>query len=213
MKNLLFSPLILIFSLTSFSQTGGVMEKGKFRLGVYYSYDNNLSSDRISFDEYIGYNADYDQYNYTTGFNLDHSITSKLILVSGINYSDRSFTGTYYCDVCDFLTPPQPEKIELQFIEIPITAKYYFIRSIFDVFGEGGIGSLWRIRRINGENDFEGKNHLLSAKIGGGIEYPFLDKYSFQLSVDYTQNLNQVFQDADYAYKVLGIKLGLAMDL
>lgn len=204
MKKLLFGLLGLLFSLNSYSQTG------KFRPGVFYSFDNNFSSDRISFDKYSGYSADYNKSNFSAGLSLDYSISGKLILVSGINYSDKSFTGKYYCDVCDISTPPGPEKIEIQFIEIPVIAKYYFLRSRFDVFAEGGIGNLWR---VNHKTDLEVEKYFLSAKLGGGIEYPFLDRYSLQLSVVYTQNLTEVFRDAEYDYRIFAIKFGFLIDL
>ncbi len=210
MKKLLLLVLCLAFSFATYSQIVKSSEKGTVRVGLQYAYDENRSSERIAFDQYSGYGADYDQPNYSVGLTLDYSITNRFMLLSGINYSDKSLTGTYYCAVCDFAIPPTPEVIELQFIEVPVIARYYLLRARLGIFGEAGIGNLFA---ISNEMDFKEENHIINGKIGGGIEYSFLDRYAAHLAVDYAQNLTRVFENADYEYNVLGIKLSLIVVL
>lgn len=90
----------------------------KFRIGLSASLENNMSPDRVAFDRYTGYSVDYDKTNYRLGLNVEYALKNNLTINAAIKYSNKDFTGTYFCDVCDFAVPPGPEEVDFRFIKI-----------------------------------------------------------------------------------------------
>ena len=181
---------------------------GKFRIGLITSLEKNLSSEDVAFDEYTGYSAEYDKINYRIGINLEYAVIENLTINTAVNYSNKDFTGTYYCAVCDFFLIPTPEKINFRFIEIPITAKYYFLPKKIRLFGEAGINNL-----ISLNNEVIENSYSLGIRLGGGIEYNATPKLAFQVSSDYNLGMTKMSKESGYKINSLAVGIGVARRL
>lgn len=204
-----FVPILLIVAPNAYGQgvSSGNAQKGNLRVGLFYSFDANLSAENIESSQETGYRTRYNKGNFTTELNLQYAMIRNLALQSGVSYSDRQFTGTYYCNVCDFITPPQPEEINLQFLQVPILLKYYpYIRDI-GFFGKVGVLNQFMIDKPNIKYELEGHTYSLSGMVGAGIGYNFGHGFTAEISAEYTKGLTQIFKSADYSYNILGVQL------
>ncbi len=189
-------------------------QNNNFRVGLFYSLDTNLSGD-IELNDEVGYRSKYNRNNFTAGLNLQYSINNNLALQSGINYSNRDFSGTYYCNVCDFVTSPQQEEINLQFLQVPAALKYSNYFNNLGFFGKIGVLNQFLVKESNNYEfyELEANSYSLSGVLGAGIAYNFGHGFSAALSANYTNRITQIFEDADYSYKTLGIQLNLSLEL
>ena len=112
-------------------------------MGFNTSIEKNMSSEKIAFGKKAGYSADYNKTNYRLGLNFEYELKANFSIKASINYSNKDFTGTYYCAVCDFLIPPSPQDIDFRFIEVPLTLKYYLLPNKIRLFGEFGINNIF----------------------------------------------------------------------
>ncbi|MCW9708216.1 hypothetical protein [Fodinibius salsisoli] len=209
MKYYLFVGLLIIGS-TAYGQNmpSGEMQNNKFQLGFFYSTDQNLSGDQVKIDEYMGYETEYDQYNFLAGLTTTYSWRTQWALRSGLTYADRSFTGTFYCHVCDFITSPQPQSFDLAFVQVPIAIRYYPYRKRVSLFGELGILNQLMVKEPV-ISRLEANTYSLSSLIAAGIAYNISQQFSAQLSVQYSNGWSKLFKETDYSYQILGIELSL----
>lgn len=177
---------------------------GKLRVGLSSSIENNLSSESIAFDKYTGYSADYNKTNYRFGLNFEYDLRKNTSLNTSINYSNKDFTGTYYCAVCDFSSPPSPQDIDFRFIEVPLTLKYYFLPNKIRLFGELGLNNLFSLN--NKETDH---SYVLAVKLGGGIEYNFTKKIALQMTMDFNNTISKIYKESDFRLKSFAIGIGI----
>lgn len=212
--NAYFTILVFfLFSVTVFSQDSLHNESavGKFRVGVFYAFDYNLSSGEIATAPYTGYSTNYDGFNFNTGVSLEYKFSPVMSIISGVGYSNKNFRATSFCEVCDIGFTPLPLQIAFELVEIPLAARYYYMRDFIGFFGEAGIVNHFK---IGGENlPLEINQHFLSAKISAGVEYNFNRGYAMQFSTSYTQSLTNVFDNATYTYAILDFKLGIVKQL
>ncbi len=75
----------------------GQNSSSKFRIRSTADIEENLSSKRIAFTEYTGYSAEYVKANYRLGLSNEHELENRITINSSVNYSNKYFTGTYYC--------------------------------------------------------------------------------------------------------------------
>lgn len=214
-KCLLFVAVLMIATNTHAQKVLSESEqKNKLRVGLFYSLGTNLSGDIVLSDE-AGYRTKYNRNNFTAGLNLQYPIIKNLALQSGVSYSNRDFSGTYYCNVCDFITPPQQEEINLQFLEVPAALKYSNYFNNISFFGRIGVLNQLLVKGPTNQEfyELEANSYSLSGISGAGIEYHFGHGFSTALSANYAIRLTQIFEDADYLYKYLGIKLNLSIKL
>jgi hypothetical protein len=204
---------VLIISTNTYAQNEND-QKNNLRVGVFYSLDTNLSGD-IELSDEIGYRTTYNRNNFTAGLNLEYSISKNLALQSGVNYSKRDFSGTYYCNLCDFTTPPQQEEINLQFLQVPAKLKYSNYFNNVGFFGKVGVLNQLLVKESNNYEfyELEANSYSLSGILGAGIAYNFGGGFSTALSANYTNGITQIFEDADYSYKTLGIQLNFSLEL
>jgi hypothetical protein len=174
------------------------------RIGLITSYDKNLSAENVPFDRYSGYAADYNKVNYRIGLNFERELKSSFTLSGSINYSNKDFTGTYFCHVCNTDGFWSPEEIKLQIISIPVGIRYYLLPDKFKVFGEAGINNQFLL-----DGDLTGESYAMSAKIAAGIEYELSQKLALQFIVDYNKGVSSVFNESAYNLNYLGIGIGL----
>lgn len=190
----------IIISINSYSQE----ETKNFRIGVILTLDSNLSSERIEFDKYTGYIAEYNKTNYKIGISAEYLLKNGFTINSGFNYSNKNFTGTYYCAVCNFLIPPSPEKIEMQFVEIPLSLRYYFLPSSLKVYADIGLINQFSLKNKIIENKYN-----ISGKLGFGIEYNLNSNLAFQLGTEYNHGLTNIFKESNFKIKTISFGLGI----
>jgi outer membrane protein with beta-barrel domain len=209
MKKNLIILLVIINSLDLYAQD----KSNNFRIGINLNLENNLSSNNVAFDKYTGYSANYNKINYKIGLNAEYELKNGFSLNSGINYSNKDFTGTFYCAVCDFIIPPSPEKIEFRFIEIPISLRYYFLSSKLKIFADVGITNQFLLKGptnqifLNGEN---GNNkYIIGGKFGGGLEYNISREFAIQLITEYNRGFSNIFKESDFKINTISFGVGI----
>ncbi len=184
----------------------------KFRIGIAASWDKNMSTERLAFGKYTGYTADYNKFNFSFGGIMEYFFKSNLSLNGALNYTNRGFTGTYFCDVCDFEFPPTPEEVDFRFIEVPMTVKYYLSPNKIRLFGEVGLNNVLPLNnpgykaRIN--------SYVIGFKLGGGIDYPINQETAIQLSLNYNNTISKLFKDAYYEgpyFKLKSFNFGIVL--
>lgn len=174
------------------------------RLGLLYTLDNNLSSERFEVGKYTGYSAEYNKPNYKIGLSIEYLLKNRFSLNSGLNYSNKNFTGTYYCAICYFSVPPSPKTIELQFIEIPVSLRQYFLPNKLKIYADIGL-----INQFEITNKIIEKKYNISGKLGCGIEYNLNPKLAFQLMTEYNKGLTNMFKETDFKIKTISFGLGI----
>ena len=180
----------------------------KIKIGLFYSLDKNLSDKSQSNSKYEGYAADYNKHNYSLGTEIEYKLNSKFSIQSGVTYSNRDFTGTFYCHVCDFIAAPQPEDINQQFLEIPLTAKYYFLSKKVLLFAEAGFVNQFTIKNKLNEN-----NYNANAKAALGVGYQFDNSYSIEISTNYQSGISNLYKNSNFKQQLLGFKVGIKKEL
>ena len=175
-----------------------------FRIGITTKIDKNLSSESMVFDQYTGYSADYDKINYRIGLNLEYQLEQNFSMNTAIQYSNKDFTGTYYCAVCDFPVPPSPEDIDNRFIEVPLSLRYYFLPDRFGLFGEVGINNQFLLNE-----ELTDKSYALGIKLGAGFEYDFTQKLAFQFLVDCNRGITNLYNESNFKINYLGFGVGI----
>lgn len=181
-------------------------------LGLFYSLDTNLSGNNIALSEESGYRTEYNRKNFTAGLELQYLIIKSLALQSGLSYSKRGFSGTYYCNVCDFIIPPRQEEIDLQFLQVPAALKYFYYFKNFGFMGKMGLLNQFLVIESN-NYELEANSYSLSGVLGAGIKYYIVPGFSTALSANYANGLTPIFKDANYSYKTWGIRLNLSIEL
>ena len=197
--------LILLLTIISLSLYGQNDNPRNLKFGLLFTLDNNLSSESFASSEYIGYSANYNETNYRIGLSAEYSLRNGFSLNSGINYSNKDFTGTYYCAVCDIIGPINPEKIELRFIEIPLSLRYYFLPKKLKVYGEIGINNQFVLSKETIDNSF-----ILGLKFGGGIEYSLNQKIAVRLLTEYNKGVTNLFEKSDFKIDYLSFGIGIS---
>ncbi|NER18346.1 outer membrane beta-barrel protein [Spongiivirga citrea] len=207
MKNSLLILLFTCLFLNSKILRAQDADPSKIRIGISASLESNLSSEMIFFSDVTGFSADYDKFNYRIGADLEYFLNSNFTINTAINYSNKDFTGTYFCFVCDFIQPPNPETSDFRYIEVPMTMKYYFLPNKTRLFGEAGLNSLFALNNL--ELDARVNNYVLGLKLGAGVEYNFSQRLALQLKVDHNRSISKVLKDSDFGFRTLNVGFGI----
>lgn len=205
MKNIKLLVLLFCLSGSLLNAQEEIKEpKNNLKIGLFYSFDKVLSDKNLSSTKYTGYSIDYSRPNYSLGAEIEYYINPKFSIQSGITYTNRDFTATYYCHVCDFIVAPQPESINQEFLEIPLTAKYYFLSKKVLLFAEAGIVNQFTVKNELNENDY-----AASAKAALGVGYQFGNTYSIEISSNYQNGISNLYKDSNFKQQLLGFKVGI----
>lgn len=205
MKNTILLFLIFIFSLNLQSQD---KLESKLKIGVSTSYDKNLANTIVNFSTNTGYLIDYNKVNYSFGLNLEYQLKSDIAISTGINYSNKDFTGVYFCHNCDFGFFPQPETVQFRFIEMPIAIKYYFLPNRLKLYTDVGV-----INHLKANREKYSKKYFVSAKLGGGLSYFVSKSLNIYLYSGYNVSFTEVFENSDYKLKTVSFGFGAALKI
>jgi len=203
---LLLLGFFVIFNVFGQNRLQNMEEKNRFSLGIMYSFDKNVGKSQISTSRYEGYTADNDQTNYSLGLGAEYLWTEHLSLNLAISYANRDFTGTYYCDVCDFITAPSAEGVQLRFVDVPIGLTYYFLPRKMRPFLSGAINNQFTVKN---PEQLNAKSYVLGVQLGGGVQYEFTPFWALQAQIDYGNTLTRVFENSTSNLEILSFQLGV----
>jgi len=176
---------------------------GRFGNGISASIEKNLSSETMAFTEYTGYSAAYIKTNYRLGLNMEYALKNEITLNSAIYYSNKDFTGTYYCAVCNFSVAPSPQDIDFRFMEVPLTIRYYFFPKKIRLFGELGLNNQFVLSKNTTD-----KKYGLGIKFGAGLEYNLGRNIALQLLIDYNKGITNFYDESDFKVDYLAFGIG-----
>jgi hypothetical protein len=182
------------------------------KVGLTISPDIYFNSKSISLSKTTGFGSiDASQSNFTTGLIGEWSFSSNFDIGSGINYSRKDFSGTFYCTVCEFLLAPQPEPIKVRFVEIPIFVRYYIFNKQFDVHVEAGITSGYLVNTINSSytGTLSANKFQLSGQVGLGIDLDLGQRINLFLSSDFRQSFTNLLVDSNFKFRSVGFITGV----
>jgi opacity protein-like surface antigen len=196
--------LILVMTSICLNLYGQNENTKDLRLGLLLTLDDNRSPENFRYEDYIGYSVDYNKTSYRIGLSVEYFIKNRLSINSGLNYSNKDFTGTYYCAVCDIIGPIYPETIELRFIEIPLSFRYYFFPNKLRLFTDLGINNQFVLTK-----DKIDKSYTLGLKFGGGIEYNLNQNLSIELMTEYLKGITNLLDASNFKVDYLSLGIGI----
>ena len=176
---------------------------GRFGIGLSAGIEKNLSSETMAFTEYTGYSAAYNKTNYRLGLNIEYALKNEITLNSAIYYSNKDFTGTYYCEVCDFSVAPSPQDIDFRLMDVPLTIRYYLLPEKIRVFGEFGLNNQFVVSKKTTD-----KQYGLGIKFGAGLEYNLGRNIALQLLIDYNKGITNFYDESDFKVDYLAFGIG-----
>ena len=203
--------ILLLSTLTVLSQNNSE-NRDKWKVGVTISPDIYFNSTSILTTEETGYRSlDPSGFNFTSGLVGQLSVNTNFDIGSGINYSRKDFSGTYYCNVCDFAVSPKPEPIKLRFIEIPIVVRYKIFDKKFDVYVDAGLTSGYLTNTINTryEGTLSANKFQLGGQFGLGIDLDLGQRINLFLSSDYKQSFTNLLEGSNFKFRSVGFVTGV----
>ena len=198
--------LICFFLIGTLVSNAQEVSASKFKLGLHYAYDNNLSSERTETANFEGYNNNYNQHNFTLAISAEFLLSQNFAFVSGVNYSKKDLTSTYFCDVCTLTFTPQAQEIKFRFVELPLKGRYYFNLKKFSIYGDLGVINQFQVAD---EVEFVKQRYSLSGIVGLGTQYNISPNLSLELSLNYINGLTKIIENADYDYRIIGFGIGI----
>lgn len=201
--------LILVILIGIYAQGQDTLTKQtpKFRIGIFTSADFNLADKNYPTSSETGFVANYNHFNYSVGFTGEYSLTEKLSLNTGLNYSNKHFTGLLYCHVCDLFSVPTTTR--LQYFEIPISVRFYLPLNQVSIFTE--VGSVNQFAQSNFIQfiDTTENGYVFGMKLGAGIELKLNESIALQFGAEYLKGITNLLSYVDVKSESVGIKLGL----
>lgn len=157
-------------------------------------------------NEYTGISVEYDKINYRLGLNLEFELNQGFAINTAINYSNKNFTGAYYCTVCyGFILPLfPPEDFDFRLIEVPISLRYYFLPDKLRIFGEVGFNNQFLLNK-----EITDESYAQAIKLGTGVEYDFTQEIALQMFVDYNKGITNFYKKSDFKLNYVGLGIGI----
>ena len=121
--------LLLSLSVTGYSLSDTIGRK-EYKISILFSPERLTEISYLNLDMWNGYKLERSYFNHTIGIVGQFPITQRLDIGSGVTYSQQDLQGTYYCEYCEYFNtsgPPEPERLNLRFLEIPVYFQYNFL--------------------------------------------------------------------------------------
>lgn len=157
MKKLIF--VIFIGILTGqplFSQETDVKEK-RWSVSLAFSPDRYFSIQRM----YLYYergNGDADggmsyfvkpgYFNYSAGVVLKYNLNKRLAVGTSFTYSNKDMEGFFVCPYCNFVEPPQPERIQMRFVGYSLFTQFNIIAKNPALYVSGGFANEFTVMPV-----------------------------------------------------------------
>ncbi|MDC3132684.1 outer membrane beta-barrel protein [Flavobacteriaceae bacterium] len=207
MKKIILTCLLLN-SLMIYAQE----KSDKLKIGVELGIVENLSSKIVAFNLNEGYNISYNKFNFKLNISGDFYISEKLSLSSGLSYSQNNYTVIPYTP--SFIAIFEDE-IKLNFIEIPVSMRYFFLNKKLTPFINIGIVNQLIFDDDDLENPtfpLEGNKYGVSGKLGAGMEYE-LNKMAIRLYADYVKGFSNIYSNLDYKIDYISFGAGIVIGI
>jgi hypothetical protein len=203
MKIVFLAINLLFISFIGLSQSSD----RKIKLGVTFSPQSYFSKDIISALSQ-GYEINQSEFNYSIGVTVLSSLNNRFDLVTGLAYSSKDFTGTFFCPACSYFAAPQPELIKLRYLEVPISVRYFFWKGNVMGFGETGLVNGFSVNEKPGDMDsplLERKKYILSGLIGMGLQASLRKKIDLSGSLFLQSSFIDTFKNSESKFQSMGI--------
>lgn len=211
MKVLFLSINLLLIPLVGLAQSSGQ----KIKLGITLSPQSYFSNEMTS-GPYQGYTINQSEFNYSIGVTTLSSLNNRFSLVTGLVYSNKDFTGTFYCDVCDYLFAPEPELIKLRYLEVPVSIRYWLWKGNVKGFVETGLVNSFSVNEtFSGfyTKFLERKKFILSGFIGLGAQANLTKKMDVSGSLFLQKSLTDTFENYGFKFHSVGISATVTRQL
>ncbi|GAB3650698.1 hypothetical protein GCM10028791_18330 [Echinicola sediminis] len=197
MKKLLLLSFFLIHSHLQ------AQDKTNWDFGIAFSLDQlNLGDGMggiITQGNANGYGVNFDRTNFSLGVNGRYPFWERLGLSSGIIYSNKDFTGTYDCAACSIASSNYffyaPEKIEQQFLTIPLSLDYSILTGKLRPVLLGGVKHNVEIK--NGLEAYS-KGYFLEGFLGAALYYRLVEKVYLGMGYRYQTALSDLYKTDDF---------------
>lgn len=208
MKYLHIYIIVLLFNTLMVSSQEVSNSRNKWRIGLTTSVESNQSSSFLQLGSFTSYFAEYDQFNYKVGVQIEYQLNNKFSIITALNYANRDFTGTNNCSLCTFIRNPEPEHIEYRFVDIPVSIRYYILQDKIRFFGELGINNVILI-----DNEIVANNYGLGLRLATGIEYNLNSNFALQAILDYSNHNINYFDNEVSELNLISYGIGIVKRL
>lgn len=129
--------------------------------------------------------------NYNFGIKSMYAVNEKVMISSGILYSNKDFSGTLTCDTCQFFADSFPVLIKQRFLNIPISLIYKIVDRKIKPNIEIGMNN-----NIEIDNDLErlSNKYFLEGFIGASFLYQFNENWNIVLGYKYQTALTDLYK-------------------
>lgn len=199
--------LIILLQFQSYAQ-----DNPKWSLGLKYAVDNlSLSDGRDGIDYLItngninGYAIKFDKNNFSLGLTTAFSISKKIMLQSGILYTNKDFTGIYNCATCR-LSQTIPKTIEQKFLTIPFDIQYAFLSGKWKPYLQAGVNSNMEI-----QNDLKAQSngYFLELVMGASILCEIAANWRVGIGYNYQTTLSDLYKTDKFILKTNNVFIGI----
>ena len=193
--------LILFITLFLLAADSMAQETQNYGFGLVFRPEFLTPDDKMPLGQFTGYgDIEADHFNYAVGMQGYFEATNRIDILMGMLYANRDLTGTEYCTICDYFTAPQPEKLNMRYLEFPIEFHYRVINSAVKVKAIAGFGLNFALdtpdRIFPGDSAFN--TFYLSGRIGAGIFIPVSSTLELGLTAAYDVALTDIIADSEY---------------
>jgi hypothetical protein len=201
--------IFLFTCLASFGQTDNP-QQDKWKIGLVLSPDHHFSNS-VSFGDETGYHLRQHGLKYTAGVIAQLAIKPKLEIGTGIGYSNKDHSEFYYFPMdptIDYIL--FDSELNLRYIEIPVTARYNFFKTLHFHVETGLInGFLASNQNTRYERRLPIHKFLLSGEFGLGLNYDVEKRSNFSMTAFYRQSLTAFADNASSKLRSVGVMIGI----
>jgi hypothetical protein len=208
--------LILLSSTLILSAQHSDLSPNAFRTSLLFSPDLYFSKVERTFG--TGYEIEQNFFNYSAGVMGYYRIDQRFEIGTGVQYSNKDVTATWYCDLCDYLE--MPEYIKLRYLEIPLVGRYYLWAKNLEIFVEAGITNSLLLNPIGKKiGALEANSYYISGQSGMGINIKLTPRIQWTSSLLYRHGLtdglrpNGIDTQNDIQYQSIGLAVGMQIKL
>ena len=231
MKKLII--FLLLFSFfASFGKTTDSVKVMKFQIGISfspdYSYRNIISDANNKSIKDMRDSLEVPKLGYTTGINLAYHLNKKIVLETGILFSDKG-EKTKKISLADAPSGQLPfyyiYDYHYYYIDIPLKANYYIISGKCKVYVAAGISTnIFLVQKTtllqgHNNNDYQKTSSAFSPGFnkfnfgllaGAGISCKMTDKLDFKAEPIYTRSITSIINAPikSYLYSA-GLNIGI----
>lgn len=192
-------------------------DRGKWTVSTHFQTDHNFIDQKVHDIYYIHAPDIYykPSFQFTTGVGINYRLPKNLEFSTGLRFSQKNQDLVYWNYFCgtgmiDCL-PPSYNPITRQFLEIPLTARYYFLPGKFKLHVESGWNTSYRLGKSPSSTKPE---WILGAQGGFGVNY-FMNRLQIGLGVNYSYR--KQFGGRTFGYRlnqhVFGLELKTAFTI